>query len=528
MRIKTAFLAGAALLAGAQAGNAETLRFAFQADVNTLDPHSLNETFTLGYQGNIYEGLTRRAPDLSIQPALAESWEILEPTRWRFNLRQGVTFHNGNPFTAEDVVFSYERAISEGSDVAVKVAGIEEIVIVDDHTVDIVTTTPNPILIAEWDNWYIMDREWAEANGATGVTNIADPDGESFANRNANGTGPFMVTERQPEILTVAVPNPNWWDEPEHNLTEVVFQPIAEDATRVAALLSGEMDLVFPVPLQDAERVDASDDTRALSGPELRTIFLGMDQARDELLYSDVTGANPFQDIRVREAMYRALDMLAIRQVVMRGQSTPAAALVAPGINGFPEELERHSHDPDRARALLAEAGYPDGFQVQLNCPNDRYVNDEAICQAVVGMLARVGITVDLVAETRSVYFGRILKQGGYDTGFYMLGWTPSSFDSYNVLFNLVGTRDDELGRGTFNVGGYSNPEIDALTAEILVETDLERRNQLIDEAWGLLHDDFGYLPLHQQALSWGVREGVNLEQRADNSFVWRHVTIEE
>ena len=162
-----------------------------------------------------------------------------------------------------------------------------------------------------------------------------------------------------------------------------------------------------------------------------------------------------------------------------------------------------------------------------MDCPNDRYVNDEAICQAVVGMLARVGITVDLVAETRSVYFGRILKQGGYDTGFYMLGWTPSSFDSYNVLFNLVGTRDDELGRGTFNVGGYSNPEIDALTAEILVETDLERRDQLIDEAWGLLHDDFGYLPLHQQALSWGVREGVNLEQRADNSFVWRHVTIE-
>jgi peptide/nickel transport system substrate-binding protein len=212
----------------------------------------------------------------------------------------------------------------------------------------------------------------------------------------------------------------------------------------------------------------------------------------------------------------------------MRGASQPTAAMVAPGINGFPEFLTRYPHDPEASRELLAEAGYPDGFEVGMNCPNDRYVNDEAICQAVVGMLGQVGVEVNLMAEPRSVYFGRVLAQGGYDTSFYLLGWTPGSFDSYNPLFNLVHTRDEESGAGTFNLGGYSNEEIDDLTARILVETDLDVRDQLIAEAWQILHDDVGYLPLHQQALSWGVAENVDLVQRADNVFVWNYVTINE
>ena len=526
MRIKTAMIAGAASLALSGPAAGETLRFAFQADVNTLDPHSLNETFTLSFQANIYEGLTRRAEDLTILPALAESWEIVEPDRWRFNLRQGVTFHNGNPFTADDVVFSDHRARSDGSDVRTKIAGILEVIAVDDYTVDFVTDGPNPILIAEWDTWYIMDREWAEANDAVAVTNVTETDSDNYANLNANGTGAFMVTSRQPDVRTVAVPNPNWWDEPSHNLTEVVFEPVSSDATRVAALLSGDMDLVYPVPLQDIDRVNSNDGTQALTGAELRTVFFGMDQGRDELLYSNVEGANPFRDRRVRMAFYQAIDVNAIQRVVMRNASTPTAAMVAPGVNGYPEGLGRHPHDPDRARELLAEAGYPDGFSVRLNCPNDRYVNDEAICQAVVGMLSRIGVDVDLEAETRSLYFGRILAQGGYDTSFYLLGWTPGSFDSYNPLYNLVSTRDAEGGRGTFNVGGYSNPAIDDLTSQILVETDLEQRNRLIRQAWELLHEDVGYLPLHQQALAWGAADTVSVVQRADNQFVWYWVTM--
>ncbi len=522
---RTLLLGTTAVLASLAVGlpaTAETLRFAYQADVNTLDPHGLNETFTLGYQGNIYEGLTRRGPDLSIEPSLATDWEMIEPTRWRFHLREGVTFHDGSPFTADDVVFSAERTRAEGSDLRTRLAGVVEVIAVDDLTVDFVTAEPNPILHAEWDTWFIMSRAWAEANDATRPTSVADQTG-AFAHMNANGTGPFMITAREADIRTVAVPNPDWWDTAEHNLTEVVFQPIASDSTRIAALLSGEMDMVYPVPIQDVPRVDATAGVTALTGPELRTIFLGLDQDRDELLHSSVTGTNPFQDRRVRLAMYQAIDIDAIVERIMRGQATPAATMVAPGIQGFPEDLQRHPFDPEAAKTLLAEAGYPDGFSVTLDCPNDRYVNDEAVCQAIVGMLARIGIEVDLLAQTRSVYFAKVLAQAGFDTSMYLLGWTPGSFDSWNALYNLVHTRTED-GAGAFNLGGYSNPEIDALTARILTETDLEARAAMIAEAWQILHEDVGYLPLHQQALAWGITDGLEVAQRADNQFAWRHV----
>ena len=504
---------------------AETLRFAYQTDVNTLDPHGLNETFTLGFQGNIYEGLTRRGPDLAIEPALATDWEIIEPTRWRFTLREGVTFHDGSPFTADDVVFSAERVRAEGSDLRTRLAGVVEVIAVDDLTVDFVTAEPNPILHAEWDTWYIMSRAWSEANDATRPTSVADQTG-AFAHMNANGTGPFMISTREADIRTVAVPNPDWWDTPEHNLSEVILQPIASDSTRIAALLSGELDMVYPVPIQDVPRVESTAGVSALTGPELRTMFIGLDQDRDELLHSSVEGTNPFKDRRVRRAMYQAIDMDAIVERIMRGQATPAASMVAPGIQGFPADLERHPYDPEAAKALLAEAGYAEGFSVTLDCPNDRYVNDEAVCQAIVGMLARIGIEVDLLAQTRSLYFAKVLAQAGYDTSMYLLGWTPGSFDSWNALYNLVHTRTED-GAGAFNLGGYSNPEIDALTAKIMTETDLETRAAMIADAWQLLHDDVGYLPLHQQALAWGVAEGLEVAQRADNQFAWRHVVKE-
>jgi peptide/nickel transport system substrate-binding protein len=515
-------MAGSLVAMAASPAAAETLRFAYQTDVNTLDPHGLNETFTLGFQGNFYEGLTRRGADLAIEPALATRWELLEPTRWRFHLREGVTFHDGSPFTADDVVFSAERARAEGSDLRTRLAGVVEVIAVDDLTVDFVTEEPNPIIHAEWDTWYIMDREWALAHDAARPTSVAEQGG-AFAHRNANGTGPFVLASRDADIRTTARPNPDWWDEPGHNLTEVVFQPISSDSTRLAALLSGEMDMVYPVPIQDVPRVEGTAGVTALTGPELRTMFLGLDQDRDELLHASVKGANPFKDRRVRLAVYQAIDMDAIVARIMRGQATPATTMVAPGVQGFPEDLERHPYDPEAARALLAEAGYPDGFSVTLDCTNDRYVNDEAICQAIVGMLARVGIEVDLLAQTRSLYFAKVLAQAGYDTSFYMLGWTPSSFDSWNALYNLVHSRTGD-GAGAFNLGGYSNPEIDRLTAAILVEPDLAAREALIHEAWQILHDDAGYIPLHQQALAWGVVDGLEVAQRADNVFDWRHV----
>jgi peptide/nickel transport system substrate-binding protein len=387
-----------------------TLVWAYQSDVATLDPHALNETFTLGFLGNVYEGLTRRGADLRIEPALAESWEMVEPTRWHFHLRRGVRFHDGAAFTAADVLFSAERA--RKGDVKARLAGVDAIEKVDDHTVDVVTATPQPLLIAEWDTWYIMDEDWARRTGAAEPGGVRQG-GQSPAAREANGTGAFRIVERQADVGTTAERNAGWWGKREGNLDRVVFRPVALDATRVAALLAGEVDLAYPLPLQDLDRVRATPGLRVLVAPEVRTVFLGMDQARGELLYSDVRGANPLRDRRVRLALYEAIDVAAIQAKIMRGAVTPVASLVAPGVEGFPDGLERYPYDPATARALLAEAGYPEGFALGLDCPNDRYVNDDAICQAVAAMLARVGVRVSLNIQPRALFFAKVLGQGG-------------------------------------------------------------------------------------------------------------------
>jgi len=507
---------------GAQA---KTFKWAFQGDAQSLDPHSLNETFTLGLLGNIYEGLVRRGPDLQLAPALATSWEIVEPTRWRFHLRKGVKFHDGSDFNADDVIFTYQRTIADGSDVKTRMAGVKSAVKVDDHTVDFITEAPNPILTAEWATWYIMDKEWSTSNGADRPTDVTAGK-ENFATRNANGTGAFKVVSRETDVKTVLVPNKGWWDKDvKHNLTEVIMTPIGSDATRVAALLSGEIDMMYPVPVQDMKRIESNPDTEVLAGPELRTIFLGMDQARDELLYSNIKGKNPFKDVRVREAFYRAINIDAIKAKVMRGLSTPSAIMISPKLfAAHAGEFKRLDYDPAKSKALLAEAGYPDGFEVGMDCPNNRYVNDEKICQAAVSMLAKVGIKVNLLAQPKALYFKKILRPS-WDTSFFLLGWTPGSFDSWNVMYNLHGTPDDS-GRGKFNLTGYSNPKFDALADKVLSETDATKRDAMIRDAYRMSVDDIAYIPLHQQGLAWGKKKSVSLKQRADNQFMLYHVTV--
>ena len=329
-------------------------------------------------------------------------------------------------------------------------------------------------------------------------------------------------------MKTVFKPNPNWWGKPEHNLNEVIFTPIGSDATRVAALLSGEVDMIEPVPIQDIARVNPAPNAQVLTGPELRTIFLGMDQTRDELLYSSVKGKNPFKDVRVREAFYQAIDIELIKNRVMRGLSTPSALMIAPQLFPLSEDFTRPKFDPDGAKKLLAEAGYPNGFEVGMDCPNDRYVNDEAICQAVVGMLARVGVKVNLNAQPKAQYFAKVLKSGGYETSFYLLGWTPGTLDSHNVLYDIMGCRDDpQIARGETNLGGYCNKKFDELTDKVLVETDTAKRDQLIKASVRDRDKDCGYIPLHQQALAWGVSKKVKLTQRADNQILLYWATKE-
>jgi peptide/nickel transport system substrate-binding protein len=398
---------------------------------------------------------------------------------------------------------------------------------VDDHTVDFVLTTPNPILHYEWDTWYIMSKKWAEANGAVQAQMSAATSLNPFALK-ANGTGPFTISSHEPGVRTVFKPNPNWWGKPEHNLTEVTFQTIKSDATRVAALLSGEIDMMDPVPVQDVERVKASPNVTALIGPEIRTIFLNMDSMRPELLYSSVKGKNPFKDARVRKAFYQAIDIEAIHAKVMRGMSVNSAIMISPLLYVRAGDFKRWPYDVAAAKKLLAEAGYPTGFEVVMDCPNDRYVNDEGICQAVAQMLARIDVKVNLNAIPKAKYFQKVLAAPGkYDSSFNLLGWTPGSLDSWNVLANIIGCRDADGKGAAFNLGGYCNPKIDELAGKILVESDTKKRDELIAEAFRINHDEAGVIPLHQQSLIWGVSKKVKMVQRADNQILFYWVQMQ-
>ncbi|MBC7784304.1 MAG: ABC transporter substrate-binding protein, partial [Burkholderiales bacterium] len=246
-------------------------------------------------------------------------------------------------------------------------------------------------------------------------------------------------------------------------------------------------------------------------------------QKRPELKGSSVKGKNPFQDVKVRKAFYQAIDIEAIKTRVMRGLSAPTSLMLSPIMYSRAAEFKRWPFDPEASKKLLAEAGYPNGFEVVMDCPNDRYVNDEAICQAVVGMLARVGVKINLLAQPKAKYFAKVLATGGYDTSFYLLGWTPGSFDSHNVLANIVGCRDDSGKGGPFNFGGYCNPKVGELANQVLVESDTKKRDELIAQAFTIIHDDVSHIPLHQQVLVWGASKKLDIVQRADNQvlFYW-------
>jgi peptide/nickel transport system substrate-binding protein len=512
----------AGFLALSLGASAKTLRIGNQGDALSMDPHSLNESLQLSVTGNVYEGLTARGKDLSLQPGLATSWKQTSPTVWRFELRKGVKFHDGTPFTADDVVFSIARMAGDGSDMKTYVNTIKQTRKLDDDTVEIETTQPNPILPEVLTFAYIMSKKWCEENKAQ-VPVDRRKGVENAASFKANGTGPYTVGERQPGVKTTFKLNPSYWAKIDGNITEVVYTPIGNDATRVAALLSGQIDVMEPVPLQDIARLNAAANTKVMQGPELRTIFLGMDQKRDELLYSSVKGKNPFKDKRVRQAFYQAIDIDGIRRTVMRNAATPAAQLIGPGINGFDASLnKRLPYDLDAAKKLMADAGYGAGFEVGMNCPNDRYVNDGEICQAVAANLARINVKVNLTAETKGTYFPKILKR---DTSFYLLGWTSSTYDAHNPLNALMRCVDDK-GAGQFNLGSYCNPKVDELTGKILSETDRAKRNAMIKEAYQIHQDDIGHLPLHQQALAWGMSKNVELIQLADNQMPFKWITL--
>jgi peptide/nickel transport system substrate-binding protein len=506
-------LAAALLAAAGFAAQAETLRWAAQNDILTLDPHSQNHATTIAILMHSYEGLTRYNEKFEVEPALATKWTMISPTQVRFELRKGVKFADGSPFTADDVIFSFGRIRQPQGTMSVYVTGINEIRKIDDHTVDLILAAPNPILLRSIIDFRIMSKAWAEKNKTTNTQDFKAKE-ENFASRNVNGTGAYKITSWTPDQrLTMSI-NKDWWGKHGGNVTEVVYTPIKSDPTRVAALLSGDVDMLTDLPVQDVARLRQDNKLKIVDGHEVRTIFIGLDEFSPELKNSDVKGKNPFKDKRVREALNIAIDREAIKRNTMRGLSLPAGIMVAPGVNGHSPDIDQPAKvDVERARKLLADAGYPNGFEFQLNCPNNRYVNDEEICQNLVAMWARIGVKTKLVAENFAIY---IQKLQNFEHSAYLLGWGVATFDAQYTVQSLIRTRTTGAD-GNFNYGRISNPKIDALVDAMKTETDVAKRNALIREALILTRDDVHSIPLHHQLRPWAMKKGVTTLHRADD-----------
>ena len=511
-----------ALSLGVQA-QAKTFKWSSASDIPTMDVHSQNNALGNGVHAAIYDSLVYyNSKTFKPEAQLATEWKLIEPTQMRFSLRKGVKFSDGSAFSADDVVFSLMRAMAKTSNYAVYAQGIDKVVKVDEHTVDVMLKAPTPTLINQLTELRIMSRAWAEKNKSVEPKDIKTQD-ETFAHRNAMGTGPFMLKEWQPDQRMVLVANPHYWGKSAGNVTEVVYTPIKAQATRLAALLSGETDFVLDPSPQDLGRLRSNPDMLVMDGVENRTLFLGMDQHRDELVGSSVKGKNPLKDARVRKALYQAIDISAVQRVTLRGLGQSTGTLISPQVNGWTKKADvRWPYDAKAAQKLLADAGYPQGFEVDFACPNNRYINDEAVCQAITAMWARIGVKAKLRTLPLVPYFPMIQR---YEASIYMLGWGVPTFDALYSLQSLVRSVGAG-GDGNYNVGRYSNPQMDALVERIKVETDLKNRNELIEKALILSHEDVAYLPLYNQVIPWAMKKNIEVVHRADNRLDWRLIKV--
>ncbi len=509
-----------ALLLACAGAHAKTLRWSSQGDATTLDPHSQNETFTNTINNLAYEYLAARGKDMKMGPALAVSWKNTGPTTWIFNLRRGVKFHDGSDLTADDVVFSFDRA--RLSSVTFKNYANQSGTVrkIDSHTVEFTTPVPNPVMLESVGSIFIMSKAWCEKHGVLKPQDLTKKE-DSYAARNAMGTGPWKLVSYEHGIRTRHVRNADWWGwkekENDSNVTEIDFRPISNAATRMAAMRSGQLDFVLDPPVQDVAALKQDPNLRLIEGPEVRIIMIGFDQARDELAFSDVKGKNPFKDRRVRLALYQAVDVAALKASVMRGLSVPTAipfpdwkgAGVAPALD------KRHPYDVAAAKKLLAEAGYPNGFGFTLHCPNDRYINDEKLCVALAGMWARIGVKTHVESMPKAQYFPRATKR---DFSAFMSGWGGGSSDAIFLLKPTMHTPNDK-GAGDANYGGFSNPKLDALIDRIDGEMNPAERQKMIDDTVRILHEEVHVVPLHMQVIPWVVRKGVSVHQQPTNVF---------
>lgn len=501
-----------------------TFKWASASDIPTWDIHSQNNALGNGVHAMVYESLFYYNRKFELEPVLATGYQQMSPTQVRITLRKGVKFHDGGAFNADDVVFSLMRAMDKTSNYGVYTQGIDKVVKVDDFTVDVITKGPNPVLIRQLTELRMMDREWSEKNKSTSPKDIKTKE-ENLAHRSANGTGPYMLKSWDQDVKLVLQKNPAWWGKMEGNVTDIIYTPIKSEATRTAALLSGEIDMVLDPSPADLPRLRSSPQLKVVDGSENRTIFFGMDQFRDELPGSNIKGKNPLKDVRVRKALYQAIDIQAINKNTMRGLSQTTGSLIAPQVNGWSKQTDqRYAYSPETAKKLLAEAGYPSGFEVDFACPNNRYINDEEICQAVTAMWARVGVKAKLRTLPLVTYFPMIQR---FEASIYMLGWGVPTFDALYSLQSLVRTVGAQ-GDGNYNVGRYSNPQVDALVERIKQEVDQKTRNDLIEKALLLSHQDVSHIPLHNQVIPWAMKKNVELAHRADNRIDMRQVKVNQ
>lgn len=508
--------------AAAQAAAGPALRIASAFDAQTMDPHAIALLYNSRVLTQVYEGLVNRDEKYKLEPALALSWQMVSPTTWRFKLRPGVVFHDGTPFSADDAVFSLQRALTPPSQRSFQLGGVAAVKKIDALTLEVQLQAPDAVLPEKLSFIGMMSKAWAEKHGVQRAQDF-NAKQETFAVRNANGTGPYRLERHEPDVRTTLRRHAGWWgwaDKRSGNVERVNFVVIKSDATRLAALSSGEVDLVLDPPYQDIRRLQNDARITLTQTADIGQQYLGFDQARPELEGSDVKGRNPFKDLRVRQAVYHAINVPLIVDKVLRGQAQPTGAFLSPMVDGSLAELDqRLPYNPARARQLLGEAGYPNGFSVPLDCVNVAW--RENVCQAVAAMLTQVGIRTQLRSAPSTQFFPRLT---GGNTPFFEVGWTPLP-DAWNSLNGLMRSHSRD-GQGTFNAGRYSNPQLDKLIDDLRVEPDLTRRRAMVTTALRLAADDLPLIPLYRRTLTWAMAKKVTLVHWPNDQVELRWVRV--
>ena len=479
--------------------NARTLKLGLDAGPVSQDPQVQLSGGMLQYSHWVFDPLVRYAQDMHFEPRLAVKWERLDDLTMRFYLRKGVKFHSGNPFTARDVKFTFDR-FYKSPDFKGLFTPFDGCTIVDDHTVDIKTKKPYALLINMATYIFPLDSKFYSGTDASGQPKDAVVKiGPSFALQNSSGTGPFKVVEWEQGAKYVFERFADYWDKDSPgNVSKIILTPIKEDATRVAALLSGDVDFITPVPPQDFARIRKDKKVKLVTFPGGRIITFQLNQKRRPEL----------RNVKVRQAIVHAVNNKGIAKKIMKGTATTAGQQSPRGYMGYNEKLKPR-YSLRKAKKLMKEAGFADGFEVTMIAPNNRYVNDEKIAEAVVSMLAKIKIKANLKTMPKAQYWDEFDAQVA---DIQMIGWHSDTEDSGNFTEFLGMCPNKETGYGQYNSGNYCNSKIDELTMAAQVETDLKKRTEILKQIEQILYDDAAFVPFHWQNHSYAGKNRVDIK----------------